>query len=250
MKGCYTGDATATLFSNTALACQGQFYKLSKANHPDLHPNDSHAAERFVKISEAHATLGSPQKKTRYDRDFLRASPSSTAGPSGGPSGSYSSAHAGSRPASGLSRRRTQFRGPPPSFYRSGGWGDQGEKRGEAASQAGHAHEAQSQQQQQQSQAGPAGTGPGGFTSGFDNDVRHFDHDGHYKTHSGIERTRHKARRKNRVYAEDLEGAVGGSSALFNFVMISGVLCIIFGVSGGLMSFSSAGKEKGKKEER
>ncbi|KAI7604083.1 hypothetical protein KC343_g14237, partial [Hortaea werneckii] len=96
-----------------------QFYKLSKAHHPDLHPEDPHAAQRFVRISEAHATLGSPEKKEKYDRDVVR--PTQT-GPGGGPAGgagappgSFSSSSGpGGRPASGLSRRRTQFRGPPP----------------------------------------------------------------------------------------------------------------------------------------
>ncbi|KAK0781802.1 hypothetical protein LTR57_005527 [Friedmanniomyces endolithicus] len=196
----------------------GQFYKLSKAHHPDLHPNDPTAAERFVLISEAHTILGSTEKKAQYDRDFLRSQPSfNTARAT--PSGSFSSAstHAGGRPASGLSRRRTQFRGPPPSFYRSGGWGEHSEKRGEAASTARHSHEAQGQ-----AQTGPAGTGPGGFTGGFSNDVPHFDHEGHLKTHSTIEQTRHRARRKVRVQAAESDDA--GPSALFNFIMIGGVI--------------------------
>ncbi|KAK5110702.1 hypothetical protein LTR62_005579 [Meristemomyces frigidus] len=221
-----------------------QFYKLSKAHHPDLHPNNPDAAERFVLISEAHATLGSPEKRHRYDRDFL---PSTRSTPTAGtPAGSYSSSaaqHAGSRPPSGLSRRRTQFRGPPPSFYRSGGWGNQGEKRGEAHGNPSHAHEAQGQQAQQQHRqqqqqdfaAGPAGTGPGGFTSGFANDVGHFDHEGHLRTHSSIERTRHKARRRPaaRIRIDEAgESDYRGSSAVVNFFVISGVLVLVVGVSG------------------
>lgn len=206
-----------------------QFYKLSKANHPDLHPNDPEAASRFVKISEAHAVLGSVERKATYDRDFLPASqqPSSFQHTHQYPSGSFSSA--GGRPASGLSRRRTQFRGPPPSFYRSGGWGEQGDKRAEHASRPSHA-------------AGPAGTGPGGFTSGFDNDVRHFDQQGHYRTHSDIERTRHRARRKyaQTVREDDLDyGGGGGSSMMVNFFVISGVLAVIFGFSGALSAYGA-----------
>ena len=209
-----------------------QFYKLSKAHHPDLHPNDPTAADRFVKISEAHATLGSAENKARYDRDFMRSQPSSGGG-RGAPSGSYSSAStpAGGRPASGLSRRRTQFRGPPPSFYRSGGWGAHGEKRSEAAGKASHSHEAQGQAQS--GPTGPAGTGPGGFTSGFDNDVRHFDQEGHLRTHSTIEQMRHRARRKGRVRVD--EGDYAGRSSLFNFVVISGVLIGTFGISGTML---------------
>ncbi|TKA78179.1 hypothetical protein B0A55_03900 [Friedmanniomyces simplex] len=217
-----------------------QFYKLSKAHHPDLHPNDPTAAQRFVLVSEAHATLGSAEKKARYDRDFLRAQPSSGAAHT--PSGSFSSAstHAGGRPASGLSRRRTQFRGPPPSFYRSGGWGEHSEKRSEAASSASHSHEAQGQSQS--GPTGPAGTGPGGFTSGFDNDVRHFDHLGHLKTHSTLEQNRHRARRKARVHAAESDHA--GQSALFNFVMISGVLLTTVGISGTVLGWGDGERRR------
>ncbi|KAK0937558.1 hypothetical protein LTR29_010891 [Friedmanniomyces endolithicus] len=221
-----------------------QFYKLSKAHHPDLHPNDPTAAERFVQISEAHTILGSTEKKAQYDRDFLRSQPSfSTARAT--PSGSYSSAstHAGGRPASGLSRRRTQFRGPPPSFYRGGGWGEHSEKRGEAASSASHSHEAQGQ-----AQTGPAGTGPGGFTAGFSNDVPHFDHEGHLKTHSTIEQTRHRARRKVRVQAAESDDP--GPGALFNFVMIGGVILGTLGISGTLSGWGDDERKKPRAQKR
>nr|POF16432.1 dnaj-like protein [Quercus suber] len=207
-----------------------QFYKLSKAYHPDLHPNDPNASHRFVKISEAYATLGSPSKKQKYDHDFLRSQPGSRSS-SARPNGSYSSSAAtpaGGRPPSGLSKRRTTFRGPPPSFYRSGGWGEHEDKRAEAASSASHSYEAQGRSQS--GPGGPAGTGPGGFTSGFDNDVPHFDQRGHFQTHSQIERSRRQSKRRTeREMAAD-QG--GGNSTLFNFLIISGAFAIIFGVSG------------------
>ncbi|WPH02192.1 DnaJ-domain-containing protein [Acrodontium crateriforme] len=221
-----------------------QFYKLSKANHPDLRPNDPEAAKRFVTISEAYNTLGSPAKRAIYDRDFLRAQPSPR-GAAGGvhPSGSYSSASTGpgGRPASGLSKRRTQFRGPPPSFYRSGGWGEQANKRSEYASKASHAHE----QQGRSSNEAP-GTGPSGFASASDHDVPHFNRDGHLRTHSGIEQNRHKTRRKQpgtTISDEELE-ASQGNSVLFNFIMMSGVLAAIWGISTILMTNSSGGNRK------
>ncbi|GAB7330298.1 hypothetical protein MBLNU13_g01942t1 [Cladosporium sp. NU13] len=114
-----------------------QFYKLSKANHPDLHPNDSSKSKRFVAISEAYSILGSAEKRKTYDRDFLPSTQSYSGGDGdfSGHRGSYSShsTPAGGRPASGLSKRRTQFKGPPPSFYRSGGYGAQSEKRSQHA---------------------------------------------------------------------------------------------------------------------
>ncbi|KAK5133987.1 hypothetical protein LTR08_007107 [Meristemomyces frigidus] len=231
-----------------------QFYALSKAHHPDLHPADPHAAERFVRISEAHATLASPEARAKYDRAHARAHPHrhahAHAHPSGSPHASAAaSSPAGGRPASGLSRRRTQFRGPPPSFYRSGGWGEHGEKRAEHASQASHAANAQSQSPP----PGAAGTGPGGFASGHAHDVPHFDRHGHTRTHSEIERTRHKARRKQWDSTRsaddgDREGGdrdaldySGGSTMLVNFVVMCGVLVTIFAVSGTLFGVGGGG---------
>lgn len=231
----------------TAAEIKKQFYKLSKANHPDLHPNDSTASQRFVKISEAYAVLGSPEKRARYDRDFLRANPQASAGAGGdgGRRGSYSSASspAGGRPASGLSRRRTQFRGPPPSFYRSGGWGAQSEKRSEHASRASHAHEAAG------SSAAGAGMGPGGFATGSDSDVSHFDHKGHYQTHSEIERTRHRARRKRSIDAIRLEEEAAERSGMgmgLGFLVISGILALGIALPGMMMTGRSGSARREK----
>lgn len=247
---------------------KSQFYKLSKAHHPDLHPTDPNASARFVKISEAHAVLASASSKVKYDRDYSRVHGGAEAGGVGGtgvPTGSYSSHTnpAGGRPASGLSRRRTQFRGPPPSFYRSGGWGQQSEKRAEHSEKASHSHEAggtghwsdsaSSNNGNGPAGTGPAGTGPGGFATGHDNDVRHFDQQGHYRTHSTIERTRHKARRRAWSHRGDDDvdyGGGGSSSVLFNFVLMSGVLASILGISYGLFGYGSASggsHGKGKK---
>ncbi|QIW98090.1 hypothetical protein AMS68_003608 [Peltaster fructicola] len=197
------------------------FYTLSKAYHPDLHPNDPNASKRFVQISEAYAVLSSADKRHIYDRNFARAHQ----GPSDKqayPSGSFSSASspAGGRPASGLSRRRTQFRGPPPSFYQSGGWGEQGAKRSEYASRPSHSWEGQAAEDG--SGQGMPGTGPGGFAHGLENDVPHFNSRGHYETHSTIERTRHKARRK--VVRNDETDAAAAGGTVFAFVMVSAVL--------------------------
>lgn len=208
-----------------------QFYKLSKANHPDLHPNDSSKSKRFVAISEAYSILGSAEKRKTYDRDFLPASqPFSGAGDSSGHRGSYSShsSPAGGRPASGLSKRRTQFKGPPPSFYRSGGYGAQSEKRSQHATSGPDAT--------YDHHNFAAGTGPGGFTQGVDNDVPHFDQYGHQVRHEKLDRSRHRARRKVDRTLDDLDYS-GGSSALVQFVMISGVLGVILGVG----SFVSGG---------
>ena len=66
--------------------------------------------------------LVDPQKRSRYDRDVIRQLQQSYPGRTGAPAG-HTGSYAGSRPASGLSKRRGTFRGPPPSFYAQGGYG-------------------------------------------------------------------------------------------------------------------------------
>ncbi|RMZ77511.1 hypothetical protein DV737_g4329, partial [Chaetothyriales sp. CBS 132003] len=77
-----------------------RFYSLSRSTHPDLNRNDPNAQARFQAISESYSVLANAEKR----------------------SGTY----AGSRPASGLSKRRSAFRGPPPSYFRHGGGGSGG----------------------------------------------------------------------------------------------------------------------------
>jgi len=43
------------------------FRKLARQYHPDLHPNDPQAAEKFKEINEAYETLGDAQKRAAYD---------------------------------------------------------------------------------------------------------------------------------------------------------------------------------------
>ncbi|KAG9548512.1 DnaJ-domain-containing protein, partial [Aureobasidium melanogenum] len=229
-------DHYATLGIDTTASAgdiKKQFFQLSKKHHPDHNPDDPKAADRFVKISEAYHVLGSAEKRARYDRDFLRASQ-----PSSHPQGSYSSTGpAGGRPATGLSRRRTQFKGPPPSFYRSGGWGNFSQKRSEYASQGSHQHEAAGS-----SAHDAPGTGPAGYQAGFNNDVPHFDRDGHFRTHDNVMKNRHKARRRSDgVTTDDI---LGSTSMLVNFVLLSGVLAVIFGVSGFLFRKNDEKKKK------
>ncbi|KAI4732355.1 DnaJ-domain-containing protein [Aureobasidium sp. EXF-12298] len=221
-------DHYATLgIDSTASAgdIKKHFFQLSKKHHPDHNPNDPSAADRFVKISEAYHVLGSADKRASYDRDFLRSRQ-----PSARSQGSHSSSGpAGGRPATGLSRRRTQFKGPPPSFYRSGGWGNFSQKRSEYASQESHQHEAAGSTNSSSAQDAP-GTGPSGYQAGFNNDVPHWDREGHFRTHDNVMKNRHKARRRSACVSTD--DILGTTSMLFNFVLLSGVLTVIFGVSG------------------
>ncbi|MCJ1369499.1 hypothetical protein MMC20_000710 [Loxospora ochrophaea] len=196
---------------------------LSKQHHPDHNPNDPLAAERFVKISEAYAVLGNTQKRENYDQETRRSANSQA--PRAANQGSYSSSSGpfGSRPASGLSKRRTQFRGPPPSFYRSGGWGTESSKRKAQADAAASASA--------DAAAGSASSGAtmgGGSSSAgtqinwadWSNDVPHFDREGHFRTQEQQDQ-----RRQRRIQEEAMDYESGGSMFI-NFVLIGGMVSL------------------------
>jgi len=44
------------------------YRKKAKECHPDLHPDDKEAVERFRELNEANEVLSDPQKRARYDR--------------------------------------------------------------------------------------------------------------------------------------------------------------------------------------
>lgn len=46
---------------------KSSYRKLARQYHPDLHPGDEEAANKFKEISEAYETLSDPQKKAAYD---------------------------------------------------------------------------------------------------------------------------------------------------------------------------------------
>ena len=47
------------------------YRKLAKQYHPDLHPGDEAAAEKFKQVNEAYSIVGDPDKRQRYDRGEL-----------------------------------------------------------------------------------------------------------------------------------------------------------------------------------
>ena len=208
-----------------------QFYQLSKTHHPDHNPNDPKASDRFVKISEAYAVLGSPQKRERYDQDIQRAQRVPSRHTHQG-SHSSSSTPFGSRPASGLSRRRTQFKGPPPSFYRSGGWGQQGAKRQTQAKTEGGTADTGKRQ------SGGFGTGQG--QAGFANDVPHFDQEGHYRTQEQQDR-----RRRTRTGQSNFDYGDNGD-VMAKFIFVATVVTLAFAIPAW---FEGALSKRKKKEE-
>jgi len=46
------------------------YRKLAKQYHPDLHPGDNEAAEKFKEVNEAHETLSDQQKRAAYDYEL------------------------------------------------------------------------------------------------------------------------------------------------------------------------------------
>lgn len=216
------------------------FYSLSKTHHPDLNRSDPHSSKRFMRISEAYGTLSSQEKRTKYDRDVLGLHRTTH---HHHPSGSYSSTNpAGGRPATGLSRRRTVFRGPPPSFYRSGGWGAHEAKRsaaqeestgGASSGKAGaRDHHNDGSWIHENNGGGGAGFGAGGMGPGQDpfghrGDVPHFDRESHEKTQRNTEEHRTRSWRmrmggRDRIEIETDRGPTG------MFFVIGGVLLISF----------------------
>ncbi|MCH5159948.1 MAG: molecular chaperone DnaJ [Clostridiales bacterium] len=44
------------------------YRKLAKQYHPDLHPGDTAAAEKFKEVNEAYSVVGDAEKRAKYDR--------------------------------------------------------------------------------------------------------------------------------------------------------------------------------------
>ncbi|KAI1424137.1 hypothetical protein F5Y12DRAFT_472818 [Xylaria sp. FL1777] len=213
------------------------FYTLSKTHHPDVHEAAARraAARRFMRISEAYSILSSPTKRAKYDREHMDLTPAAQPPPhsqgqgQGQRKGSYASTGpAGGRPASGLSRRRGTFQGPPPSFFRSGGWGAQGEKRRAAheestGSGAGGGSPGSSSDFGSGSSMG--GMGPGQDPFGHRDDVPHFDKESHQRTgrHSDRRREARQATTDRSRQSVDIEPERGVAGMFF---VIGSVLLI------------------------
>lgn len=66
------------------------YRKMAKMYHPDLHPDDPQAAEKFKEVNEANDVLSDPQKRQRYDQfGHAGVDPSYGAGGAGGGFGGF-----------------------------------------------------------------------------------------------------------------------------------------------------------------
>ncbi len=54
-------------------AIKAAYRKLAKRHHPDLHPGDKKAAERFQELNNANDLLSDPEKRARFDRGEIDA---------------------------------------------------------------------------------------------------------------------------------------------------------------------------------
>lgn len=250
-----------------------QFYLLSKRHHPDHNRDDPAASDRFIRINEAYHVLSTPDRRTKYDRDLARhrpwpansASPTSYSGTATGSGGgrrrhgSYASSSAsgpaGGRPASGLSKRRTQFRGPPPSFYSAGAWGVHGAKRAAYAPGAATGAGTSSSNRGEGSAAHAGGrnrgprrgnnpdsahnhafgtgsasgsaSGAGAASSYNDADLWYWDKEGHFRTQHSVEQ---HIRRNSSDRPEHKYEPGRPSDPAVNFLMVSGVLGLAIGI--------------------
>lgn len=184
-------------------------------------------------VSEAYHVLGNDKKREQYNRELQqqRGTSASYAPPSGA-----SGFSPGGRKASGLSRRRGAFRGPPPSFYRSGGWGDADEKR--RTNQGADPREAEAKRKadrQYASTSGPFAGKTGAWPFATDpNDVGHFDREGHFRTQSSIDEQLQKGRQKRRSVLmdarEDMIAEEGAANSFGKFLQICGLLAVGIGL--------------------
>jgi DnaJ-class molecular chaperone len=58
----------------TAEEIRKAYRQLAKKHHPDLHPGDKNAEERFKEVSAANDLLSDADKRARFDRDEIDAS--------------------------------------------------------------------------------------------------------------------------------------------------------------------------------
>lgn len=210
------------------------FYSLSKTHHPDRNPDDPiGASKRFSAISDAYHVLSDPKQRDKYDQTLLQQQQQRGTARPYDPAAAGSGFSPGGRKASGLSRRRGAFRGPPPSFYRSGGWGPSSDKReANQNTDPGAAEANKRQQYEQQRYTGAFGGTTGSWPFNADpNDVSHFDREGHFKTQTTVEEQLKKGRRKRRSVfeaADDEDERLGGSVG--QFFAVCGTLVVGLGI--------------------
>ncbi|CAG7944151.1 unnamed protein product [Penicillium nalgiovense] len=233
----------------SAAEIKKQFYSLSMRHHPDRNRTDPDASQRFARISAAYNVLGNASKRAVYDRDHgfhtaQHASPGQTHSHQH-PMGSHSS-YAGSRPASGLSKRRSAFRGPPPSFYEQGGYGATG-RQGQGWAAGGAA----GSEFRAGAGAGTKQADPEDW-EGFihRNPLHHFNAQGHFRTQAAEDRRRRERRKGARRMDERVEREPGVDQTISRFFLCSGCLIVMLVVVDLWRSVPKAVDGKKTKKQR
>lgn len=204
-----------------------KFYALSKTYHPDHNRDDDEASNRFIQVSEAYAILGIPEKRHSYDLSMRRTSNKNLPTLKRYPD--VNSCPYGSRPASGLSRRSAQFRGPQASLYRSGECGTARNKR------KAQVNSVKPVSTHSGTPFDAAKTNKGQPTEPHytcDHDVPHFDEGKHNRTQKQQEL------RKNRRTRHTSTEYVQGGSLLINFMLVVGTISFAFYFSSILNEFT------------
>jgi DnaJ-class molecular chaperone len=89
-------------------AIKAAYRKLAKRHHPDLHPGDKKAADRFSELNNANDLLSDPERRARFDRGEIDAEGHEVpprgpfyrdfrGGPGSGPGGGPGGTHGGDR---------------------------------------------------------------------------------------------------------------------------------------------------------
>ena len=84
------------------------FRRLAKDSHPDLHPGDAAAADRFKKLSVAHDVIGDPEVRRKYDRGEVDGTGEPRRAYHRSSSSNHTS-HAGGHAAGGRTRGAEEF---------------------------------------------------------------------------------------------------------------------------------------------
>lgn len=210
--------------------------------------------------------LSNPSRRATYDRDVLRLHEQqqqqhAAGGRRHGSYHSTSAGPAGGRTASGLSRRRGTFRGPPTSFYRSGGWGAHSEKRqrahdestntGASSSSSGSANadtagagagRANPWHHPFAGGGGGGGMGPGSQPFGRNDDVPHFDSVGHERTQKREDERRWQ-RGRRAVGDDDVEFEPQMSLGA-HFLVVVGLIAVSFAVPAMYIRWARSNRKK------
>ncbi|KAJ5614351.1 hypothetical protein N7528_008005 [Penicillium herquei] len=222
-----------------------QYYALCLRHHPDHNREDPDANKKFLRLTTAYNTLRNASKRAAYDREhgFHHTLTHSHGHPVGSHSSHtaahYGGSYAGSRPASGLSKRRGTFQGPPPSFYAQGGYGKTGRTGFEGAYTGPSSGESNGSRKEDDPED------PMGFI--YRNPLGHFNARAHFRTQSAEDRRRserRKAAREEAMKQDDFLRTHGGGH--IDFTMLFKIQRLLGGVAGALDAAEAARKRKEK----